>query len=258
MILIIGYGFLGSAIFADLSKRGYPVKIFSRNLPPELAANNFTGKIEEIEKYEHIFEGVTTIIHSVHTTIPYTSNLNPVGDIETNVIPFIKLLNICKEKKINKFIYLSSGGAVYGHPSNLEPLRENSPTNPISPYGISKLVNEKYLMLYGKTIFNEFVILRPSNIFGVGQNTSVPQGIIGHLIQSTITNNPITIWGDGESRKDYLYLGDFLDGIGKVLEGHAKENYIYNIASGKTFSINELINMVEKISGKKIICNYSP
>ena len=257
MILIIGYGFLGSAIFAHLSKKGYPVKIFSRNLPPELLDNNFIGKIEEIEKHEYIFNDVSIIIHAVHTTIPYTSDLDPVGDVESNVIPFIKLLNICQKKNITKFIYLSSGGAVYGHPTNSKPLDEKSQTNPESPYGISKLVNEKYLMLYDKAFSDGFVILRASNIFGTGQDISVPQGIVGHLIQSSKTNNILTIWGDGESRKDYLYLGDFLDGIVKVIEDKNKRNCIYNIASGKTSSVNELIHIVEKIAGKKITCNYS-
>jgi UDP-glucose 4-epimerase len=258
MILIIGHGFLGSAIFSDLTRKGYAVKIFSRSLPPELLSNHFIGKIEEIEENEHIFNGISTVIHAVHTTIPYTSDSDPVGDVESNVIPFIKLLNTCKKKNISKFIYLSSGGAVYGHPTNSKPLNEIAQTNPESPYGISKLINEKYLMLYGKAFSNGFVILRASNIYGIGQNVTVPQGIIGHLIKSVKTNNEINIWGDGESRKDYLYLEDFLQAIVKVIEDKVARNCIYNIASGKTSSINELIHTVEKIANKKISCNYSP
>jgi len=258
MILIIGHGFLGSAIFADLTKKGYPVKLFSRSMPQDLVKHNFIGKIEEIDKYENIFNNISTIIHTVHTSTPYTSSANPIGDAESNVIPFLKLLNTLKKTTVNRFIYLSSGGAIYGQPLNLQPMNEDSQTNPISPYGISKLLNEKHLIQYGNIFSNGFTILRPSNIYGPGQKTSIPQGIIGHLIRSAFTASSINIWGDGESRKDYLYLDDFLEGIKKIIsEPTDKRNGIFNIAFGKTFSINELIHTIEKITCKKIVRNYS-
>ena len=153
----------------------------------------------------------------MHTTVPANSMDDNIYDVESNVLPFIKLMTYCQNKEIENFIYISSGGAIYGNPISSLPIDEQHSTNPISSYGITKLTCEKYLLMNKDFFRGNCVILRPSNIFGFGQKIVKPQGLIGH-VQHSITNNKLLeIWGDGNNKKDYLYIDDFVEGVLNVV-----------------------------------------
>ncbi|MBI2966894.1 MAG: NAD-dependent epimerase/dehydratase family protein [Bacteroidetes bacterium] len=254
----MGAGFLGKSIYYSLSKRNIPVVLFSRNLPDDLLPGNYSGRIEEIEKHSHIFDRVTTVIHTIHTTVPYTSYLDPGYDYESNVIPFRKFITQCTKREIRKFIYISSGGAIYGKPVGKNDIvTEKFRTKPISAYGKSKLANEIYLLSKKKYFADGIIILRPSNVYGIGQNLSVPQGIVGKMFSAALSNNCIEVWGDGNSKKDYLYMEDFVSGINQILNNNIQKiQVIYNISSGKSYSINEIIKMIEIITKRKIKIIY--
>ncbi len=148
---------------------------------------------------------------------------------------------------------------MYGNPKSNIPIDELHPTNPVSSYGITKLTCEKYLLMNKHYFKNNCIILRPSNIYGFGQKTNKPQGLIGHINKAAINDKVLEIWGDGNDEKDYLFLDDFIRGMVNVLsyEGKLKHN-IYNISSKNLYSINYLINEFEKKYQKKINVTYKP
>jgi len=257
MILIIGYGFLGSAIYSALKEKSYEVKVLSRNIQPDSNPDFIRADLNQIPDELERFSKIDTIIHCVHTTVPATSMDDAVFDVESNVISFIHLMKRSHGKAIQNFIYISSGGAVYGnHPINTK-IDETFATNPISSYGVTKLICEKYLLINRKHFQGNCVILRPSNIYGLGQKTNKPQGLIGHINQSIVSNRVLEIWGDGNGKKDYLFIGDFVDGILKVVSFPSKiSESIFNVASGNLYSINYLIDAFEKKHSKKINVVY--
>lgn len=247
MILILGYGMIGKMLYQRLLRQNCQIKVFSNNIETSQKENFIKGNFIEIEKYENIFENVNTVIHLIHTTVPATSFERPVYDLETNVIPTLKMLEMMKKRNIKRLIFVSSGGAVYGNPIS-DKIAENHQTNPISPYGISKLTIEKYLLFYKYNFDFQITILRPSNIYGIGQDIKKPLGLISHLIYNVFNNKEINIWGDGNSKKDYLYLDDLVDAILLVIREQHKNNFIYNISYGKSYSINQIIGQIKEIT----------
>ena len=141
--------------------------------------------------------------------------------------------------KIKKITYLSSGGAVYGNNHKIEFQEENT-LIPNNSYGIIKLTIEKYIILFHKLYKIDYLILRSSNLFGE-YHKSNDNGFINIAIRKTLRSEKIQIWGNGEIKKDYLYVKDFLK-IFWILNQKNIKNRIINIGSGKMYSINDLIN----------------
>jgi UDP-glucose 4-epimerase len=257
--LILGSGFIGRTLYTQLKTAGRQVKLFSRSLATNAANHTYGGDLEEIAKYEHLFDDVDTVVHAIHTTVPSTSVDNELFDVQTNVIPFLRILKICRQKHVKNFIYLSSGGAVYGNPLKQLAIAEDHLTDPISSYGVTKLMCEKYLMLHRTYFAGHCIILRPSNVFGEDQDVSRPQGLIGHLLRAVENNTTFHIWGDGRGSKDYLYLGDFVEAIQQVISRDGKpENGIFNIGSGHYWSVLDIVREVESIYNKKLDLVHHP
>jgi len=256
MILILGGGFIGSAVYQNLRRLNYNVRLYSKSAN-SFVTPDYCKNISNIDEHPEVLKGVHTIINTIHTSVPATSFLNELYDVETNVLPFIKLLKHCEKNSVKKFIHISSGGAIYGQTIQHDELTETAATNPVSSYGITKLINEKYLIL-NRDIFEEGIaILRPSNIYGKNQQLIKPQGVIGYLINSAINNVPFTVWGDGTANKDYLYLSDLTEAIKQVVDSDLSTlPIIYNVSSGKNYSIFELIDVIENLTNTKIKVDF--
>jgi UDP-glucose 4-epimerase len=259
MIVLIGYGFLGSAIYSALKNEGLTVKVIARTFVDSENTDFIKAEINEVSNLIGGLNDVKTIIHCVHTTVPSTSMDNQVFDVESNIVAFINLMNSCKNKGIHNFIYISSGGAVYGVPAANALVDESFPTNPISSYGITKLACEKYLLINKNNFNGNCIILRPSNIYGMGQKTNKPQGIIGHINEAALNGKSVEIWGTGNSQKDYLCINDFVDGVLKVVKcDKLITKNVFNISSGNLYSLNYLIKAFEKKYQKKIEIENKP
>ena len=127
-------------------------------------------------------------------------------------------------------ILVSSGGTVYGEATHL-PIREDHPTNPISPYGVTKLTLEKYAHLYATTHGLKVICLRPANAFGVGQRPHAGQGFVSTAIASCLRGQPIKVFGQRGTVRDYIYVSDIAAGIVCALDrGRLSETY--NLGSG--------------------------
>ena len=138
--------------------------------------------------------GCDVCFHLISTTLPKSSNLDPVFDIETNLMGTVRLLNQVVKSGVGKVIFLSSGGTVYGPPQEI-PIVETHPTNPICSYGITKLAIEKYLELFYQLHGVDYTVLRLSNPFGERQRIESSQGAVAVFLGKALRGEKIEIWG---------------------------------------------------------------
>ena len=261
-LILGGAGFIGSHITDAFIDMGYSVSVFDR---PNISRHNLKQCIDLIDFIEGDFnndndlvsalEGIDVIIHLVSTTLPGPSNDNPMYDIDSNVIGTLKLLELIRKKDIKKFIFISSGGTVYGIPETL-PIPESHPTNPICSYGIGKLMIEKYLILYNHLYGLNYAILRLGNPYGERQRVDALQGVITVFLGKILLGKPITVWGDGKVARDYFYIKDLKTLFPSLMQSDINAA-TYNIGSSKAYSINELLKIIEEVTGKGFKVDYT-
>lgn len=191
---------------------------------------------------------IDIVYHLASTTQPKTSNLDPIFDIQSNLIKTISLLDLIRNYPNVKIIFLSSGGTIYGEPQ-LTQISESNPTEPKCSYGIVKLMIEKYLALYNFLYGVDYRILRLANPYGPGQENLL-QGVIGAFLMRVLEDQKIEIWGDGSVVRDFIYIDDTIDAL-ILLSNYQGSDRIFNIGSGCGRNILEIISSIENITGKK-------
>jgi len=183
------------------------------------------------------------------TTVPSTSNLDPIADVNGNLVNSLRLLQLMVQKNIPKIIYLSSGGTVYGIPECV-PIPETHPLRPICSYGVVKVAIENYLHMFHELHGLQYVVLRASNPYGERQGHAGVQGVIGTFMQKILAGDQIEIWGDGRVVRDYIYVGDLAELC--VIAGRPEKVGVFNAGSGEGTSINELINKLTSVTGMNL------
>jgi UDP-glucose 4-epimerase len=258
-----GGGFLGSAICDRLLRDGHSLRVFER---PRVEPYRMFGRSDNLEwltgdfcsrhDIEESLEGVDAVIHLVSTTLPKSSNEDPIYDVQSNVLATLQVLEEMKKKGIQKIIFISSGGTVYGVPQNI-PISENHPTDPICSYGITKLTIEKYLNLYKNLHGIRPVTLRLANPYGPRQRIETAQGAIAAFLHFAMTNQPIKVWGDGTVVRDYIFVDDVAEAFVAALS-YQGDQTTFNIGSGVGYSLMQLIQKVEGLFGRKMQVDYRP
>lgn len=259
-LLIGGNGFIGSHLHDNLLEKGHHVTVFDKY--PELyrapleGGTYIWGDFGNRGAIEGALRGIDIVFHLVSTTTPQTSNDDPLFDVQSNVLESIHLLQECVAQKIKKVVFVSSGGTIYGRPGVL-PVPEDSPTNPLCSYGISKLTIEKYLQLFHHLYQLDYLIVRPSNPYGPRQNPKNRQGLISVMLDRISRNEEMEIWGDGEVVRDYLYIDDLVEAmaLSAFMDSTTK---VLNIGSGIGWSINQLIQKVSEVLNVSVRVNYRP
>lgn len=191
--------------------------------------------------------GIEVVFHLISSTIPQTSNQDPTFDVISNIGETLYLLDRCVERGISKIVFISSGGTVYGNPLSL-PVPENAQTAPICSYGITKLTIEQYLYLYHHLYGLEYTVVRPANPYGARQNPESIQGAVTVFLASLCKNQEIEIWGDGEVVRDFLFIDDLVDALYKS-SMIATPSRVFNVGSGSGISLNNMIQLMEKVTG---------
>jgi UDP-glucose 4-epimerase len=186
------------------------------------------------------------VFHLVSSSTPSTANLDPAGDVLENVIPTVHLLESCKSSAIKKLVFLSSGGTVYGIPSQV-PIPETAPTNPISAHGIQKLALEKYFSLYHYLYGVDSVVLRVANPYGPMQVARKGQGVVAALISRALAGGPLEVWGSGDVVRDFIYIDDVIRAILQVGITNATDR-LFNVGSGIGKCINDVVDDIETIT----------
>lgn len=258
-----GGGFIGSTIVDRLLRDGHEICVFERpRVQPyrEFETHEkvrwLTGDFASVHDVMEAIDGAEAVIHLVSTTLPKSSNDDPIYDVQSNLVATLQLLNAMVAKSIGKIVFISSGGTVYGDPVYL-PIDEKHPTNPKVSYGISKLAIEKYLLLYQHQHGIKSNILRVANPYGERQRVETAQGVIAVFLDKALRGQPIEIWGDGTVTRDYLHVADVADAFARAVQYGGRES-VFNISSGHGASLNEIIAMMEQILGHAIERIYRP
>jgi UDP-glucose 4-epimerase len=254
-IVFGGCGFIGSHVAEKLVLAGLDVAIFDKLYVRESNIEPFRDRVRLIEgdfanetDIESALDGIDIAFHFVGTTLPQTSMENPVYDIESNLIATVRMLEVCVRRGVRRVVFSSSGGTVYGIPEKL-PISEEHPTRPMCSYGVTKLAVEKYIALYHRLHGLDYRILRFSNPYGPRQAIDAAQGAVAVFLGHVLHDSPITIWGDGSVKRDYIYIGDTVEAC--VASATADiEPGVYNIGSGRSTSLNELLDVIKSVTGK--------
>jgi len=253
-LILGGNGFLGKNLCKELIAQHHYVRIFDRTTTAcdtfDDNVDFFEGDFTNEKDLEKAIQGCDIIFHLISTTLPASSNNNPIYDIESNVVNTMKMLFLAKKNHVKKIIFTSSGGTVYGIPEET-PIKETHPTNPICSYGISKLTIEKYLYLFHQLHGLEYTILRISNPYGEGQKLQASQGAVGVFIGKALKESPVEIWGDGKVIRDYIHISDVSDALIRAI--YYKGIYkVFNIGSHEGTSLNHILDTIEIVTGKRI------
>lgn len=263
-IIILGAaGFIGTNLTISLAKdKNNRITIVDKN--KEYFANIQKYNFENVEiienqfnldnKFEELLYDKDVVYHLLSTTVPGTSNQHISQELNANVIFSANLLDLCVKCNVKKFAFISSGGAVYGKESKC-PLSENTPTNPITSYGIQKVTIEKLLYLYNYLYGLDYNVIRLANPYGPYQRPNGILGVVTTFTYNALNNKEITVYGDGNVIRDFIYIDDAINAIIKIINSNTK-NKIYNLGCGYGTSINDVINTLENVLNKKVNVAY--
>jgi UDP-glucose 4-epimerase len=181
---------------------------------------------------------------------------DPLFDARTNVLGLLNLLERARLHGVRRVVYVSSGGVVYGEPDMI-PTPESYAKLPLSPYGVGKLAGEHYLEYYAAVHGLDSVALRYSNVYGPRQDPHGEAGVVAIFGLRILAGEPITIFGDGEQERDYVFVGDVVEAnwLASVVEprtGHGLDARAWNIGTGRGTSVNELADRLMKIAGREV------
>jgi len=248
-----GGGFLGTHLVQRLLRDGHDVRVLDIR-PPNTADERkldwVQGDFSHKEVAAQSVDGCEVIFHLASTTLPRTAHEDPEYDIRTNIAGSVGLIRAVKNSGARRFIYLSSGGTVYGVPRNV-PIREDHPTNPINAYGIGKLTVERYLQMYGYLEGLDYVTLRLANPYGPGQRPETAQGVITAFLYNIARGKEIVVWGDGTVVRDYVYVDDAVEAIAQA-GSTVVSRCALNIGSGAGYSVLQIIEIIKEVIGHEV------
>ena len=261
ILFIGGGGFIGSNLIKHLDRTKYEVYV----LEPEGANVSRLDGIEAIihkcsigdtKKIKEIVKAynIDTIIHLVSTLIPGSTYEDYKNEYKNVIFPSIELMEICADLDI-KFIYFSSGGTVYGNGKSVQPFVETDGMAPVSYYGWSKQMMENSILFMHRTRGLKYLILRPSNPYGHGQNLYGKQGLVAVAIGKILKGEQVEVWGDGSAVRDYIYIDDLAKVFAALLELDVCNDTI-NIGSRRGYSVNDVLAFLKIISKQDFKISY--
>lgn len=263
-LVIGGNGFIGSHLVDRLLADQWQVSILHKyerrrfgKIPP--AATLFRGDLTQESVLAEALEGVTVVFHLLWTTtaIHEVANRDPIADVMANTVPTIGLMEACLAAGVERLVFTSSGGTIYG-PATQLPIPETHITNPLNAYGVSKLSVEKYLQMFHHLHGLDYVILRPSVPYGPGQNPIARQGAPAVFTYRVAQEMPISIWGDGQVTRDYFYIQDLVEALLLAAKRPLDSHRIFNIGGGTGISLLALIDTIEEVVGKSAQITFKP
>ncbi|WP_321416292.1 NAD-dependent epimerase/dehydratase family protein [uncultured Desulfobacter sp.] len=247
-LVIGGNGFIGSHLVDFLLKKGHSVRVFDklpeRHRPPLKDVDYRLFSLgNTIELYESLM-GIDIVYHLASSSVPSTSGIDTVADVENDLVQTLKTLDLVVKRGVSRFVYFSSGGAIYGN-TKVSPIPESHPLKPISSYGIIKATIESYIYLYQRIHGLEPLVLRPSNPYGPRQGHFLAQGVISTFLRKLKGKEELIVIGNGCSTKDYIYITDMVEMCGEL--SFTDSTGEYNIGSGTGTSVNEIIHKIKEI-----------
>lgn len=246
-----GYGFIGSHVADRFFKEGYEVHIIDNLVTGKAENITFKHKFYQLSiedpKCRDIFAAYRfdIVVHLAAQVSVATSMHNPSYDAQSNVVGLVQMLKFATEFKVKKFIFASSA-AVYGEQTAL-PISENMSTNPISPYGLSKLTGEKYCRNWAASQGLASICFRFSNVYGPRQTHEGEGGVVSIFLERILSNKVLQIHGDGNQTRDFIYVGDVAFAIYRASQSPLTGTY--NLSTNTEASVNDLIHHYESLHG---------
>ena len=253
-----GAGFIGSHLAEELSNNGSTIVIYDNLSTGNI--NNLTGiphsfikgDILDYESLKKAMSGCRYIFHLAAATSVVESLENPEKYITINSLGVCNVLKAARETEVEKIVF-SSSAAVYGDSPEL-PKEETMKPDPKSPYAVTKLDGEYYCKMFSDHYGLPAVVARFFNVFGERQDPASPYAAAIPIFLSKITKNePINIFGDGEQTRDFIYVKDIAKALVFLMKNGAG---VYNIGYGRTITINELVELLKKTTGKDITIRH--
>ena len=252
--VIGGAGFIGRAVVAELLAAGRRVLVVGREavplppLPPGVAYYpNPAGA--DGTALRAVLEQCQEIIDLAYATVPQTSFQDPINDILVNLPEAVRLFELAAGLPIKKFVWISSGGTVYGRTAAPR-IAETHPTLPLSPYGITKLAIEKYAHMYFESRQLPIVCVRPANAFGEGQRAYSGQGFIATAMASVLDGRALTLFGEHGTVRDYLHVTDMATGIVAALRA-GRPGEVYNLGSGEGKTTRQVLDHLAPLAAQR-------
>lgn len=250
-LIVGGGGFIGTAFLRTLASDPHrEVTVLGRSpsprhpIPPKMLY--VQGDASDQPLVSKLISGTDEVVDLAFSTVPKTSFVDPLFDVMANLPAAVNLLQIASKANIQRYMLVSSGGAVYGNTA-VRKVKETHPTNPISPYGISKLVAEKYAQFFHQMDQLPVVIVRPGNPYGALQIGKTVQGFVGAAISAIRANNPVTVFGEHGTIRDYLHIDDLAWGLHSILESGI-EGTTYNLGSGQGSTNLDILNILSQFA----------
>ncbi|WP_114576269.1 NAD-dependent epimerase/dehydratase family protein [Saliphagus sp. LR7] len=238
-----GAGFIGSNI-VDALVPDNDVRVLDdlsggsrSNVPDE--ATFFEGDIRNDDDLERATDGVDIVFHQAALVDVDESMRRPETTHDINLNGTVKVLEHARRESAR--VVFASSAAVYGHPTSV-PIAEDSPTDPLSPYGLSKLAAEQYVRLYGELYDLSTVSLRYFNVYGPGQLGGDYSAVISTFVEQAMNGAPITVEGDGAQTRDFVHIDDIVRA--NVLAAGSEASGAFNVGTGESVSILELAEIV--------------
>lgn len=250
-ILLLGAaGFIGTNLAQKLSEdpdnKITLVDVNRDYFRPEVCKESVSlveSPLDEHTDFDALLAGQQVVYHLVSTTTPSTTNQQVANELKANVVMTARLLDACVSCGVEKVIFISSGGTVYGKESQC-PLKEDTATNPITAYGVQKVTIEKLLYLYHYMYNLDYRVVRLANPYGPYQR---PNGILGAVTTFTykaLNREPIVVYGDGSVVRDFIYIDDAIRGILTIANGNSPHK-TFNLGSGYGTSIRQVLDMLQ-------------
>mgnify|MGYP001055602778 CR=1 FL=1 len=262
MLVTGGAGFIGSNLVDALLGKGYGVRVIDdlstgkrENLNAASDSRGFGFAKGDIRKFsDKILKDVEVVFHQAAQVAVRKSIKEPLHDLDVNVSGTLNLLERMRKNDVGKIVYASSGGAVYGNPEYM-PCDEKHPTNPVSPYGASKLAAEKYIRVYSENYGIDYVNLRYANVYGPRQDPSGEGGGIAIFLGRILRDEKLVIFGDGSQTRDYVHVHDVV-GANLLAIGKRMGNETFNVGAGVETSVNQLVDMMRGLVDNDIIAEH--
>jgi nucleoside-diphosphate-sugar epimerase len=260
-----GAGFIGSNIVDELVRRGHEVVVLDNlsagkeeNLAGVRKKIEFRAEsITDLAAVQSASKGADYVIHlAARTSVP-RSVQNPLETNSVNIDGTLNVLVAARDAKVRRFVYAASSSA-YGETPTL-PKTEAMQPAPISPYGVTKYVGEIYAQVFGRVYGLENASVRFFNVFGPRQDpTSQYSGVLSRFMLAVIEGKQPVIYGDGEQSRDFTYIDNIVDETLRACEAKGASGMVFNGGTGARITLNEVLKLLEKITGKKIEAKYDP
>jgi nucleoside-diphosphate-sugar epimerase len=260
-----GAGFIGSNIVDELVRRGQDVVVLDdlsagkeENLAGVRHKIDFrVGSITDLATVQSACRGVEYVLHlAAQTSVP-KSVRQPLETNRVNIDGTLNVLIAARDAKARRFIYAASSAA-YGEAPTLPKVETMQPV-PISPYGVTKYVGELYAQVFGRVYELENACVRYFNVFGPRQDpTSQYSGVLSRFMLAILEQQQPLIYGDGEQTRDFTYIENIVDETLRACEASGASGMVFNGGTGLRISLNEVLRLLEKLTGRKIQAKHDP